>query len=250
MKLCLFSAACLNSCGLGGARECSSLDCVCCWGWGWCVSHDRSTFNQPRKTWQGKISRTGIYAIAKMPAACVVKGSWDVQCGVQSYAIIPQCCEGIVGCSMRSAILRYDTSVLWRDCGMFNAECNPTLWYLSVVKGLWDVQCGVQSYAMIPQEKTICRAITIVTIIKSFWMKETDSQSGWLWRIVRPRVSLNNTRKTTLCKPSGENVKPLYQDLNQRPAYRADLLTAAPWCCSHPQRRRHGISPTSRWRAC
>ena len=50
-----------------------------------------------------------------------------------------------------------------------------------------------------------------------------------------------HSRKFTL-QAKLKNVKPHHRDSNQGPsAYRADALTTAPWCCSHPQRRKHDI---------
>ena len=50
--------------------------------------------------------------------------------------------------------------------------------------------------------------------------------------------------KTTLCQPSKKDVKLHFRDSNQGPsAYRADALTAALWCSSHPQRCKYDINP-------
>ena len=89
----------------------------------------------------------------------------------------------------------------------------------------------------------------VLLMWRSFWcvalQRLRDFRSSmYMYRVLRPCVSLYTPENYTL-QAKLKNVKPHHRDSNQGPsAYRADVLTAALWCSSHPQRRKHDISLT------
>ena len=115
-----------------------------------------------------------------------------------------------------------------RDVGWFRPELPPTT---------SEPNRGIGS-------ANVKRALVKLPSRRTLDFKETDSRSFCNFlRGLRPPVSLLlHSRKFTL-QAKLKNVKPHQRDSNQgRSAYRADALTTAPWCYSHPQRRKHDIS--------
>ena len=88
-----------------------------------------------------------------------------------------------------------------------------------------------------------CGDVNII-ICSHIILKETDSRSFVNFFEGVDTTCLALHCRELLCKPSRKNVKPHHRDSSQGPsAYWPDALTAALWCSSHPQQRKHDISP-------
>ena len=150
-------------------------------------------------------------------------------------------------------------TVLLRNQGHVLKSENTLIWLLVVFTHmcfLWNALCThlpitAQSLSLQSQIVYNCDLIPLLPIRRSFFGSFLRTCAK-MWRCsylilrgLRPCVSLFYIPEIHFCKPSWKNVKPHHRDLNQGPsAYLADALTTALWCSSHPQQRKHGISPT------